>query len=149
MCDLWESRWEVGDKDDAERRIWNVTYARTDGRNVEFVEIYAIFANVPVFGGLDLSQSALVFALANMPMLLRHGLNVDLGFSARQGIVGVVDALREMSDEFLLGWSVFDEPAIRFSGEAELDWVAQDDFARLEAPSGTCAKWPTSPTTRC
>jgi hypothetical protein len=37
-----------------------------------------------------------------------------------------------MSDEFLLGWSVFDEPAIRFSGEAELDWVAQDDFARLE-----------------
>jgi ABC-2 type transport system permease protein len=33
---------------------------------VEFVEIYAIFANVPVFGGLDLRQSALVFALANM-----------------------------------------------------------------------------------
>src|SRR4030095_8324362 len=37
---------------------------------VEFVEIYAIFANVPVFGGLDLRQSALVFALANMAFAL-------------------------------------------------------------------------------
>ena len=37
---------------------------------VEFVEIYAIFANVPVFGGLDLRQSALVFALGNMGFAL-------------------------------------------------------------------------------
>ena len=37
---------------------------------VEFLEIYAIFANVSVFGGLDLRQSALVFALANMGFAL-------------------------------------------------------------------------------
>lgn len=27
--DAWEARWEIGDKDDPERRIWNVTYGRT------------------------------------------------------------------------------------------------------------------------
>jgi hypothetical protein len=27
--DLWDMRWEVGDRDDPERRIWNVTYGRT------------------------------------------------------------------------------------------------------------------------
>ena len=32
---------------------------------VEFIELYVILANVPVFGGLNLSQAALVFALAN------------------------------------------------------------------------------------
>jgi ABC-2 type transport system permease protein len=32
---------------------------------VEFIEIYVILANVPVFGGLNLPQAALVFALAN------------------------------------------------------------------------------------
>ncbi|HET9301675.1 MAG TPA: ABC-2 family transporter protein [Propionibacteriaceae bacterium] len=37
---------------------------------VEFIEIYAVFANVPIFGGLDLRQSALVFALANMGFAL-------------------------------------------------------------------------------
>lgn len=28
-CDLWEGSWELGDREDPERRIWNVTYART------------------------------------------------------------------------------------------------------------------------
>jgi ABC-2 type transport system permease protein len=37
---------------------------------LEFVEIYVIFANVPVFGGLDLRQSAMVFALGNMAFAL-------------------------------------------------------------------------------
>ena len=37
---------------------------------VEFLEIYVIFANVSVFGGLDLRESALVFALANMSFAL-------------------------------------------------------------------------------
>jgi ABC-2 type transport system permease protein len=32
---------------------------------VEFLAIYAILSNVPVFGGLNLRQAALVFALAN------------------------------------------------------------------------------------
>ena len=32
---------------------------------VEFIELYVILANVPVFGGLNLPQAALVFALAN------------------------------------------------------------------------------------
>jgi ABC-2 type transport system permease protein len=32
---------------------------------VEFVELYVILANVPVFGGLNLRQAALVYALAN------------------------------------------------------------------------------------
>ena len=48
---------------------------------VEFVEIYAIFANVPVFGGLDLRQSALVFALANM------------GFALADTIFGQLDTI--------------------------------------------------------
>jgi ABC-2 type transport system permease protein len=48
---------------------------------VEFVEIYAIFANVPVFGGLDLRQSALVFALGNM------------GFAIADAIFGQLDTI--------------------------------------------------------
>jgi ABC-2 type transport system permease protein len=32
---------------------------------IEFVELYVILANVPVFGGLNLRQAALVYALAN------------------------------------------------------------------------------------
>ena len=37
---------------------------------VEFIELYAILANVPVFGGLNLPQAALVFALAGMGFAL-------------------------------------------------------------------------------
>jgi ABC-2 type transport system permease protein len=48
---------------------------------VEFVEIYAIFANVPVFGGLYLRQSALVFALGNM------------GFALADAIFGQLDTI--------------------------------------------------------
>ncbi|HEX6761102.1 MAG TPA: ABC-2 family transporter protein [Propionibacteriaceae bacterium] len=48
---------------------------------VEFIEIYAIFANVPVFGGLDLRQSALVFALAN------------IGFALADTIFGQLDTI--------------------------------------------------------
>jgi hypothetical protein len=32
---------------------------------VEFIELFAIMANIGVFGGLDLRQVAFVFALAN------------------------------------------------------------------------------------
>jgi ABC-2 type transport system permease protein len=42
---------------------------------VEFVELYAILYNVPVFGGLNFRQAALVFALANIGFSL-----ADLGF---------------------------------------------------------------------
>jgi ABC-2 type transport system permease protein len=48
---------------------------------VEFVEIYAIFANVPVFGGLDLRQSSLVFALGN------------IGFALADTIFGQLDTI--------------------------------------------------------
>jgi len=48
---------------------------------VEFVEIYAIFANVPVFGGLDLRQSSLVFALSN------------IGFALADTIFGQLDTI--------------------------------------------------------
>ena len=37
---------------------------------VEFLELYVILANVPVFGGLNLPQAALVFALANVGFAL-------------------------------------------------------------------------------
>ena len=37
---------------------------------IEFIEIYAILSNVPVFGGLDLRQAALVFALAGVGFAL-------------------------------------------------------------------------------
>ena len=39
---------------------------------VEFIELYAILANVPVFGGLNLPQAALVFALAGRDSLWRR-----------------------------------------------------------------------------
>jgi len=42
---------------------------------VEFLELYAILYNVPIFGGLDLRQAALVFALANIGFSL-----ADLAF---------------------------------------------------------------------
>lgn len=37
---------------------------------VEFIEIYVILHNVPVFGGLDFRQAAVVFALANIGFAL-------------------------------------------------------------------------------
>jgi ABC-2 type transport system permease protein len=37
---------------------------------IEFVELYVILANVPVFGGLNLRQAALVYALANAAFAL-------------------------------------------------------------------------------
>ena len=37
---------------------------------IEFSEIYVLLVNVPVFGGLDFAQAALVFALANMGFAL-------------------------------------------------------------------------------
>jgi ABC-2 type transport system permease protein len=48
---------------------------------VEFLEIYAIFSNVPVFGGLDLRQAALVFALANA------------GFALAEVVFGQLDTM--------------------------------------------------------
>jgi ABC-2 type transport system permease protein len=48
---------------------------------VEFIEIYVILTNVPVFGGLDFAQAALVFALANM------------GFSFADMVFGQFDAM--------------------------------------------------------
>lgn len=48
---------------------------------VEFVELYVILHNVPVFGGLDLAQAALVFALAN------------IGFSVADLVFGQLDAM--------------------------------------------------------
>ncbi|MFT4167004.1 MAG: ABC-2 family transporter protein [Microlunatus sp.] len=37
---------------------------------IEFIEIYVILTNVPVFGGLNFAQAALVFALANTSFAL-------------------------------------------------------------------------------
>lgn len=37
---------------------------------IEFIEIYVILTNVPVFGGLNFAQAALVFALANLGFAL-------------------------------------------------------------------------------
>jgi len=37
---------------------------------IEFIEIYVILTNVPVFGGLSFAQAALVFALANTSFAL-------------------------------------------------------------------------------
>ena len=51
---------------------------------VEFIEIYAIFANVDIFGGLDLRQSALVFALAN------------IGFALADTIFGQLDTIPDL-----------------------------------------------------
>jgi ABC-2 type transport system permease protein len=48
---------------------------------VEFIELYAILSNVPVFGGLDLRQAALVFALANA------------GFAIAQVVFGQLDTM--------------------------------------------------------
>ena len=48
---------------------------------LEFIEIYVILTNVPVFGGLDFAQAALVFALANM------------GFSFADMVFGQFDAM--------------------------------------------------------
>lgn len=48
---------------------------------VEFLELWAVLANVPVLGGLDLAQAALVFALANV------------GFSLADLVFGQLDAM--------------------------------------------------------
>ncbi len=48
---------------------------------VEFSEIYVIMHNVPVFGGLDFRQAALVFALANIAFSL-----ADLVFGQLDGM---------------------------------------------------------------
>jgi ABC-2 type transport system permease protein len=48
---------------------------------IEFVEIYVILTNVPVFGGLTFAQAALVFALANM------------GFSMADMVFGQFDSM--------------------------------------------------------
>jgi ABC-2 type transport system permease protein len=48
---------------------------------IEFVEIYVILTNVPVFGGLDFAQAALVFALSNM------------GFSLGDMVFGQFDSM--------------------------------------------------------
>ncbi len=48
---------------------------------IEFLELYAIMYNVPVFGGLDFRQAALVFALAN------------IGFSLADMVFGELDTM--------------------------------------------------------
>ena len=48
---------------------------------IEFIEIYVILTNVPVFGGLTFAQAALVFSLANM------------GFSVADLVFGQFDAM--------------------------------------------------------
>ena len=48
---------------------------------IEFIEIYVILTNVPVFGGLSFAQAALVFALANM------------GFSLADMVFGQFDSM--------------------------------------------------------
>jgi ABC-2 type transport system permease protein len=48
---------------------------------IEFLEIYVILANVPVFGGLTFAQASLVFALANM------------GFALADMVFGQFDAM--------------------------------------------------------
>jgi ABC-2 type transport system permease protein len=48
---------------------------------VEFNEIYVIMHNVPIFGGLDFGQAALVFALANIAFSL-----ADLVFGQLDGM---------------------------------------------------------------
>jgi ABC-2 type transport system permease protein len=51
---------------------------------IEFIEIYVILTRVPVFGGLDLAQAALVFALAN------------LGFAFADMVFGQLDTIPTM-----------------------------------------------------
>ena len=51
---------------------------------IDFSEIYVLLFNVPVFGGLDLAQAALVFALAN------------LGFALADLIFGQLDSIPTM-----------------------------------------------------
>ncbi len=48
---------------------------------IEFSEIYVLLNRVPVFGGLDFAQAALVFALAN------------LGFALAEVVFGQLDAM--------------------------------------------------------
>jgi ABC-2 type transport system permease protein len=48
---------------------------------IEFTELYVILSSVPVFGGLDFAQAALVFALGNM------------GFALADMIFGQLDAM--------------------------------------------------------
>jgi ABC-2 type transport system permease protein len=48
---------------------------------IEFIEIYVILTNVPVFGGMTFAQAALVFALANM------------GFSFADMVFGQFDSM--------------------------------------------------------
>jgi ABC-2 type transport system permease protein len=48
---------------------------------IEFIEIYVILTNVPLFGGLTFAQAALVFALAN------------LGFSLADMVFGQFDSM--------------------------------------------------------
>lgn len=48
---------------------------------IEFLEVYVILTNVPVFGGMTLAQASLVFALANM------------GFALADMVFGQFDAM--------------------------------------------------------
>ncbi|HEX8693599.1 MAG TPA: hypothetical protein VF746_14345 [Longimicrobium sp.] len=51
---LWEARWQVGNRDDPERRIWNVTYGevgRADGRQPEAADLAGLVRELAdVFG---------------------------------------------------------------------------------------------------
>jgi ABC-2 type transport system permease protein len=50
--------------------FWLTVFASFAIGTVEFIEIYVILHNVPVFGGLDFRQASLVFALANIGFAL-------------------------------------------------------------------------------
>ena len=61
--------------------FWLTTATSVGIGVIEFLEIYVILANVPVFGGLDFAQASLVFALANM------------GFSLADMVFGQFDSM--------------------------------------------------------
>ena len=95
-----------------------LTFAAATGLGaIEFAEIYVLLFNVPVFGGLDLAQAALVFALANLGFAL-----ADLVFGQLDSIpsllrLGQLEALlvRPMS---LMGQLVLSDFQLRRLGRA-------------------------------
>lgn len=130
-----------------------LTFATAAGIGViEFLEIYVLLTNVPVFGGLDLSQAALVFALANLGFAL-----ADLVFGNLDTIptllrLGQLEALlvRPVS---LMGQLVTADFQLRRLGRAlisilllalvlprvDVDWTSARVYLLLVTPLAGCA----------